>query len=311
MRMALSAPPNGQLRTAEAPAEHYIVFLTEPELAARWKVQPRTLRRMERDGLLRTVRLRGSKRYPIADIRRVEAGEPADPPSPAAMPDVEFRSPAQLAGPPGPRAGYALCVAHRKGGVCKTTSTFYLALEFARAGRRVICRDLDKQRSLTHVFRDLGARFEAGVGLLTRRIALVPDGLPPPFRPDIELIDTPPSLDDSLPGVGRADGLIIPALPEHQSLRALEDMFEAIEANRARYQYLETIGVLPSKVNGRWPEHLDALETIRSLGAARRVPVLPPVPISRYVLSYSNRGRPWRGAAEQVLAHIEGRLARA
>ncbi len=309
--MALSAAPNGQLRTAEAPADHAVVFLTEPELAARWKVEPRTLRRLERDGLLRTVRLRGSKRYPMADIRRAEAGEPATPPAPPAMPDVTFRSPTQPAAPSGPRAGYAICVAHRKGGVGKTTSTFYFALEFARAGQRVICRDLDRQRSLTHVFRDLGARFDGGVALLTRRIALVPDGVPPPFRPDIELIDTPPSLDDSLPGVERADGLIVPALPEHQSLRALEDMFEALDANRARYPYLETIGVLPSKVNARWPEHTDALETIRSLGAAHRVPVLDPVPISRFVLSYSNRGRPWRGAAEQVLARIEGRLARA
>lgn len=309
--MALSAPPNGQLRTAEAPADHAVVFLTEQELAARWKVEPRTLRRMERDGLLRTVRLRGSKRYPMADVRRAETGEPAAPPAPAAMPDVEFRSPTQPVAPSGPRTGYAICVAHRKGGVCKTTSTFYFALEFARAGKRVICRDLDKQRSLTHVFRDLGARFDGGVALLTRRIALVPDGVPPPFRPDIELIDTPPSLDDSLPGVERSDGLIVPALPEHQSLRALEDMFEALDANRTRYPYLEMIGVLPSKVNARWPEHLDALETIRSLGAAHRVPVLAPVPVSRFVLSYSNRGRPWRGAAEQVLARIEGRLAHA
>lgn len=287
------------------------MFLTEQELAARWKVQPRTLRRMEHDGQLRTVWLRGSKRYPMAEIRRLEDGQPAEPTSPAAMPEVEFRSPAHHAVARGPRAGYAICVAHRKGGVCKTTSTFYLALEFARAGKRVICRDLDKQRSLTHVFRDLGAHFEGGVGLLTRRIALVPDGVAPPFRPDIELIDTPPSLDDSLPGVERSDGLIIPALPEHQSLRALEDMFEAIDANTARYPFLQTLGVLPTKVNARWPEHLDALETIRGIGAARGVAVLPPVPVSRFVLSYSNRGRPWRGAAEQVLARIDGELARA
>jgi cellulose biosynthesis protein BcsQ len=204
-----------------------------------------------------------------------------------------------------------MCVAHRKGGVCKTTSTFYFALEFARAGKRVICRDLDRQRSLTHVFRDLGAQFSSGVGLLTARIALVPDGTPPPFRPDIELIDTPPSLDDSLPGVERADGLVIPALPEHQSLRALEDMFEALEANRGRYPYLEMLGVLPSKVNPRWPEHREALETIRSIAAVHGVPVLSEVPISRFVLSYSNRGHPWRRAATQVLEHLEGTPAHA
>jgi chromosome partitioning protein len=260
---------------------------------------------MERDGELRTVRLRGSKRYPMAEVHRIETGLP-DPSTSPAMPDVEFRSPTTRAAPTGPRTGYTMCVAHRKGGVCKTTSTFYFALEFARAGKRVICRDLDKQRSLTHVFRDLGANFRNGVGMLTGRIALVPDGTPAPFRPDVELIDTPPSLDDSLPGVERADGLIIPALPEHQSLRALEDMFEALSTNRPRYPYLELLGVLPSKVNRRWPEHREALQTIHGIASTLGVPVLPEVPISRFVLSYSNRGHPWRPAAARVLEHLDG-----
>lgn len=143
--------------------------------------------------------------------------------------------------------------------------------------------------------------------MLTGRIALVADGTPPPFRPDIELIDTPPSLDDSLPGVERADGVVIPALPEHQSLRALEDMFEALDANRDRYPYLEMLGVLPSKVNSRWAEHRDALETIKEIAASHRVHVLPEVPLSRFVLTYSNRGHPWRPAAEQLLDRVSER----
>lgn len=68
---------------------------------------------MERDGLLRTVRRRGSKRSPLADIRRAETGKPAARPVPAAVPDVGFRSPTQPAAPSGPRTGYAICVAHR------------------------------------------------------------------------------------------------------------------------------------------------------------------------------------------------------
>jgi len=304
--MVILAP--GQLRTDEASDNRDVVFLTEHELSTRWKVQPRTLRRMERDGQLRTVRLRGSKRYPMAEIRRLELGQTWGTSASAAMPGVEFHSPGLGPSAVGPRTGYAMCLAHRKGGVCKTTTTFYIALEFARAGKRVICRDLDKQRSLTHVFRDLGAHFTGGVGMLTQKIALVPDGTPPPFRPDVELIDTPPSLDDSLPGIERADGLVIPALPEHQSLRALEDMFEALDANRQRNPYLKILGVLPSKVNSRWPEHREALETIRSIGAAHGVPVLPEVPISRFVMGYSNRGHPWRRAAEHLLEGLDGRL---
>jgi cellulose biosynthesis protein BcsQ len=41
-------------------------------------------------------------------------------------------------------------------------------------------------------------------------MVLVPDGVPVPFRADFELIDTPPSPDDSIPGIRRADGLIVP-----------------------------------------------------------------------------------------------------
>jgi chromosome partitioning protein len=299
----LTAPTDGQLRTSEAIDGNEVVFLTEQELATRWKVQPRTLRRMERDGQLRVVRVRGSKRYSMTEIHRIEIGTSMSPVS-VAMPEVEFHSPAWQPRLRGLRSGYSLCVAHRKGGVCKTTSTFYFALEFARAGKRIICRDLDNQRSLTHVFRDLGATFEGGVAVLTGSIALVPDGAQPPFRPDVELIDTPPSLDDSLPGVERADGLVIPALPEHQSLRALEDMFEALDANRDRYPYLEILGVLPSKVNARWAEHRDALRTIRQIASAHAVPVLSEVPLSRFVLSYSNRGHPWRPAAAQLLEQL-------
>jgi cellulose biosynthesis protein BcsQ len=242
----------------------------------------------------------------MVEIHRIESGT-TDAVEVLGMPDVQFHSRVPSLAEQAPRAGYAICVAHRKGGVCKTTSTFYFALEFARAGKRVICRDLDKQRSLTHVFRDLGAHFNNGVGVLTGRIALVPDGTRPPFRPDIELIDTPPSLDDSLPGVERADGVVIPALPEHQSLRALEDMFEALDANQERYPYLEVLGVLPSKVNSRWTEHRDALQTIQHIALSRAVPVLPEVPLSRFVLTYSNRGHPWRPAAAQLLDRLAER----
>jgi len=70
------------------------------------------------------------------------------------------------------------------------------------AGKRVVLRDLDAQRSLTKSLRALGTP-EDGFGRLTflRHVALVPDGAPLPFKSDIELIDAPPALADSVPGV--------------------------------------------------------------------------------------------------------------
>ena len=116
------------------------------------------------------------------------------------------------------RTWYTVCIAHRKGGVAKSTTTWYLARELARAGQRVILRDLDPQQGLRDILRDHGCED----GRYSKTIALVPDGEPLPFTPDVELIDTPPALDDSLPGVARADGVIVPAMPEHQAVRALE-----------------------------------------------------------------------------------------
>jgi len=107
------------------------------------------------------------------------------------------------------RPYFSVCLAHRKGGVGKTTSTWYLGRELARAGKRVLLRDLDPQQGLTDIVRDLGGQD----GVFSSRLALVPEGAPLPWVPHVELIDTPPSLDESLPGVNRADALIIPAVP--------------------------------------------------------------------------------------------------
>src|SRR5579859_2819550 len=43
------------------------------------------------------------------------------------------------------RTYFSVCVAHRKGGVGKTTTTWYLSRELARAGMNVVLRDLDPQ----------------------------------------------------------------------------------------------------------------------------------------------------------------------
>ena len=153
------------------------------------------------------------------------------------------------------RPYFSVCLAHRKGGVGKTTSTWYLGRELARAGKRVLLRDLDPQQGLTDIVRDLGGQD----GVFSSRLALVPEGAPLPWVPHVELIDTPPSLDESLPGVNRADALIIPAVPEHQAVRALERMLRVIHRTRHEHPFLQPLGILPVRVRPRWALHAEFL----------------------------------------------------
>jgi len=196
------------------------------------------------------------------------------------------------------RSYFSVCVAHRKGGVGKTTTTWYLSRELARAGKNVVLRDLDPQRGLSDIVRDLGGQD----GVFSRRLALVADGQSLPFAPDIELIDTPPSLDESLPGLNRADAVIIPAVPEHQAVRALERMLRVLDDSRRDHPFLLPLGILPVRVRPRWKLHQEFLASIESLAEEFGYPMLPAIPESQDVLRYSLRGRYWKPVADQILA---------
>lgn len=310
--------------------------LTTSELCARWRCTPRTLERMAHDGRIRRLKLRGGVRYPVDEILRIERGEDAVA-SVQAAPVVAIPtiwSPHTVAAPVASRGNgqrsrargashadddtseaerrptlppvvertwYTACVAHRKGGVAKSTTTWYLARELARAGKRVVLRDLDPQQGLRDILRDHGCED----GRYSRSIALVADGERLPFTPDVELIDTPPALDDSLPGVARSDVVIVPAMPEHQAVRALERMLLVLDQTRHEHPFTRVLGILPVRVKSRWSEHTAFLNQIALLGERFGHPVLPVVPESRAVLTYSLRGRLWRPVAEVVLADIE------
>jgi hypothetical protein len=69
------------------------------------------------------------------------------------------------------------------------------------------------------------------------------------------------------------------------------------------------LGILPVRVKSRWSEHAAFLEQIVLLGERFGHPVLPAVPESRAVLTYSLRGRLWRPVAEIVLADLERQRA--
>jgi cellulose biosynthesis protein BcsQ len=199
------------------------------------------------------------------------------------------------------RTWYTACIAHRKGGVAKSTTTWYLARELAKAGKRVVLRDLDPQQGLRDILRDHGCED----GRYSKAIALVADGDPLPFTPDVELIDTPPALDDSLPGVARADVVIVPAMPEHQAVRALERMLLVLKQTRHEHPFTRVLGILPVRVKPRWTEHAAFMRQIEILGERFAHPVLPSIPESRAVLTYSLRGRLWRPVGEAVLADMD------
>jgi cellulose biosynthesis protein BcsQ len=192
---------------------------------------------------------------------------------------------------------FSVCIAHRKGGVGKTTTAWYLSRELARAGKNVVLRDLDPQRGLSDIVRDLGG--EAGV--FSCRLALVADEQPLPFRPDVELIDTPPALDESLPGLNRADAVIIPAVPEHQAVRALERMLRVLEDSKRDHPFLLPMGVLPVRVRPRWKLHQEFLASIAVLAEEFGYPLLPAIPESQDVLRYSLRGRYWKPVADRII----------
>lgn len=316
--------------------------LTTAELCERWRCTPRTLERMARDGRIRRVKLRGGVRYPVEEILRIEHGDTAPavvahrtaavPPAPAMSQGAGgppplasarvIREPAATYAAEAPaafdsavvdaelrpvlprvaeRTWYTVCIAHRKGGVAKSTTTWFLARELARAGKRVLLRDLDPQQGLRDIFRDHGCED----GRYSKTIALVADGDPLPFTPDVELIDTPPALDDSLPGVARSDAVIVPAMPEHQAVRALERMLLVLDQTHAEHPFTRVLGILPVRVKSRWAEHAAFLRQIAILGERFGHPVLPAIPESRAVLTYSLRGRLWRPVAEVVLADLD------
>jgi cellulose biosynthesis protein BcsQ len=270
-------------------AEVFRDYLSERDLAERWGVSLRTVQRRVSTGSLAPVGIQD--RLPHFHRRDVEAYEANRCIAPRTGRSRPQKSPI-----------FSVCVAHRKGGQSKTSSCFYLARELSAAGQRVVLRDLDAQRSLTKILRALGTPDDE-FGRLTflRRVALVPDGAPLPFRPDIELIDTPPALDDSVPGILRADALIIPLLTEFQGVLALQDMLEYLAATRDKHPDLQIIGILPTRFIRRWESQETFLEQIRDLGQRFHVHVFDPIPESKAVMTFSNSGRLWRPVAQRVL----------
>jgi cellulose biosynthesis protein BcsQ len=199
----------------------------------------------------------------------------------------------------------SLCIAHIKGGVGKTTTSIYLGRELSALRLRVIWRDLDPQKSLTGILRLFGSTFlEDGTALYQERLAMVPDGAHLPFLPHVEIIDTPPGLNDAWPAIQRADCLIIPVKPALQDILAVQEMLRLLADTRDRRPPSVVLGVLPTDWVARWPHQRESLEQLRCIGRDFGVPVLQPIPQRPWVGTFSMRGRLWRDVAHVVVDKV-------
>ncbi len=266
-------------------------FVSEHELSERWRVTLRTVQRRVAAAELEPVGLVGRAphfyREAVDVAERIHGWR------------VHVSSNAHKTS----WRPYRVCIAHRKGGVAKTTTTYYLGRELVLLGKRVVLRDLDPQRTLSEALRALGAPVdEFDRQPFLRRMVLVPDGSPLPFRPDVELIDTPPDITTAVEGLERADALIVPAQPELLAVIALRDMLTFLRDTADRRPHIHMLGVLPTAVNSRWEISRRFLREIEDLAADFGVPVLPAVPESRHVQTFSLRGHLWRPTAERILA---------
>jgi chromosome partitioning protein len=267
-------------------------FLSAHELSLRWRVTLRTVQRRVTTAALEPVGLVG--RSPHFYREAVEVAERI-----YRWRVHKVSSNWQVAS----WRPYRVCIAHRKGGVAKTTTTYYLGRELVLLGKRVVLRDLDPQRTLSEALRALGAPVdEFDRQPFLRHMVLVPDGSPLPYRPDVELIDTPPDITTAVEGLERADALIVPAQPELLAVIALRDMLTFLRDTADRRPHVRMLGVLPTAVNARWEISRRFLREIEDLAADFGVPVLPAVPESRHVQTFSLRGHLWRPTAERILA---------
>ena len=119
-------------------------FLSEHDLTGRWRVTLRTVQRRVATAALEPVGL--VNRAPHFYREAVESAERIHGWRAYASPRHETRA----------WRPFRVCIAHRKGGVAKTTTTYYLGRELVLLGKRVILRDLDPQRTLSEALRALG-----------------------------------------------------------------------------------------------------------------------------------------------------------
>lgn len=123
-----------------------------------------------------------------------------------------------------------LAVAHSKGGVGKSSLTFALALEAARAGRRVLVVDTDAPQGTLGLFVAARGDREPRLALVSTHDPLT-DVPPLADRYDVALIDAGGRDTGTLRrALATADTVLLPCRPSPADLWSLSDVFDVTTA---------------------------------------------------------------------------------
>lgn len=194
-----------------------------------------------------------------------------------------------------------LVTAIQKGGQGKTFATCHLAFDFAERGLRVAVIDLDTQGNASFTLAahqsgilasalfgadlaSLHSEFEQRVEGSNLSLIAADAGLANLDKMDIGqaaaalresvaalgayfdvcLIDTPPSLSVAMTAaVLSADYMLSPIEMEAYSLQGMQKMVAVIQNLRKQNPGLRFLGMVPNKVDGRKPRHVNNLATLR------------------------------------------------
>ena len=200
-----------------------------------------------------------------------------------------------------------IAIAHNKGGVSKTTSTFVLGRHLSRAFR-VELVDLDRTRYLTEVVIQLSPR---GDERLSPRLWLR-HGRPRPA--DVVLIDSEPAREQhARQALLEAEYVLIPVPPEPMCLKGLVLMLDVVEYVRTDREggnpFLQVLGVLPTLYDQRWPNHRAWLEEMTKECQGRGLRVFPPIPRRQSYTTLSMAGNDYAPVADTVAKLIAKRQA--
>jgi cellulose biosynthesis protein BcsQ len=197
-----------------------------------------------------------------------------------------------------------IAIAHNKGGVSKTTSTYMLGRDLSRE-LRVEMVDLDQTQYLTEAVAELSPK---GDLTLSPRLWLR-DG--EPRTADVVLIDSEPARGHAArTALLLADYVLIPVPPEPFCLKGLVLMLGVIdEVRRDGHQgnpYLQILGVLPTMFDQRWPDHRVWHTEMVEVCRERQVPVFPPIPRRQSYTRLSVAGHDYRPVADAIRALVTG-----